>query len=185
MICNLQRIALPFRLIRQYITKMKRFPAIVRGIIYACCAAFLQPCVAQEVLCSGGDAVSNGEGALFWTLGEVVTETIENEGFLNQGFHQSFQEYASSNELLVTNGVLVYPNPVGERGLLFFESENKLLSVSIYDSRFRLVKRIEQPKLTGTNQYELNLSDLSEGCYFLKPDFDLFVADTHYRILKL
>ena len=185
MICNLQRIALPFRLLGQYITKMKHFPAMVRGIIYACCVALSQLCAAQAVLCSGGDAVSNSEGALFWTVGEVVTETVENEGILNQGFQQSFQEYASTNELFVSNGALLYPNPVGGSGLLFLESENKLLSVSIYDSRLRLVKCIQHPKWIGTNQYELNLSDLSEGIYFLKPDFDLFESDTHYRILKL
>jgi hypothetical protein len=73
----------------------------------------------------------------------------------------------------------IYPNPSkGQMNINFAYSNNSLMLVEVLDCNGKVVYNKIQRKATGISNYNLDLSNLSNGIYFLKLTFD---KDIEYR----
>ena len=68
-------------------------------------------------------------------------------------------EKVLSTETFTSEQFAIYPNPVND---VFFTNFTESVSITIYDSTARLVKKIESETLNG-----INVSDLPSGLYFV------------------
>src|SRR5690606_29617075 len=100
-------------------------------------------------------------------IGEVVTETLENNGTLTQGFQQSFQQYAGSAELWSNQFGFVFPNPF-TNALTFSYGDAEPGPIAIYDGCSRLITMIPRPENMGNGNYKIDVSGLSSGVYFMQ-----------------
>lgn len=85
----------------------------------------------------------------------------------HEGCENTIEEEMDFSTLKVVSeamiGIDVYPNP--SNNVLFISSEKELNQLMIYDYQGQLIKN---KKLKGTDQYKINVKDLSSGMYVLK-----------------
>ena len=144
--------------------KNKRLPLLLILFLagFSLHAQTLSPSVVSS---SGGQG--QGEGlSIAWTLGEIITETFQNdELILTQGFHQTDLVITSIDELPGLDfEISAYPNPASHHvniGLKDGEYENL---------RYRLVdfqgREITNGDLEGTLT-TVSFSGFRSGVYFL------------------
>ncbi|HXU26560.1 MAG TPA: T9SS type A sorting domain-containing protein [Bacteroidia bacterium] len=66
------------------------------------------------------------------------------------------------------NQLSIYPNPANDESIINFSlSHPQQVSLELYDLQGNLIKRIAKGKVSeGKNQYEVSLTDITEGTYF-------------------
>ena len=125
--------------------------------------------IAPAVFSTAGDHFTNTNSQLSWTLGETVTETVQNtQSMITQGFHQPSYLITKMEE--EGNGNLqmeVFPNPFSD--IL----QIKCLSGAGEDILFRLYdisgKELPLPGIHKNKEiWEMNTSVLPAGVYLLK-----------------
>jgi Secretion system C-terminal sorting domain len=77
----------------------------------------------------------------------------------------------NSEENYFSNNVVLFPNPANEKISISLSSGNLIQNVKIFDANMRVIKEIDSAKSTF---FEVDVSDLSAGAYFVKvvDDFD-------------
>ncbi len=76
--------------------------------------------------------------------------------------------YVGVDELFVNGEVSIYPNPVDNQLNIEFAAKDNLdLSINLTDISGRVIIQNSYSATAGTNKYQLNLSDISRGVYFL------------------
>ena len=140
---------------------------------------------AQEVVSSDGNYASNLNGSLSWTLGEVITETFEDQSsYLTQGFQQVSLGAAGSPNNMLDMGVSVYPNPFTSYINVSGAYTNSPFTLRIYDSQLRLVLDTEVSFSSVNDIVVVPLKQLSSGLYILSMHGKNSTEIFHQRILK-
>jgi hypothetical protein len=115
----------------------------------------------KELISTSGNQTSN-EYTLSESLGQAFIHQIShNEFSLSEGFqqHHKIKVFKNSHD----TSFKIYPNPVRE--FLNIKSKEKLQQIGIFNEQGALIKSIENINLST---YELNLSELHPGLYFIK-----------------
>jgi hypothetical protein len=122
------------------------------------------------VISSGGGYFEGDNISLSWTLGELAVSTLSSANLvLTQGFQQPFDIDVGIRDREVNWGISVYPNPVGDRLSIRFDTRDPgdfLLEVQ--DVTGRLVSLELQRNVNPGDIIELNTSTFATGIYFLK-----------------
>ncbi|MGB9746304.1 MAG: T9SS type A sorting domain-containing protein [Bacteroidales bacterium] len=121
------------------------------------------------VIASAGDFYSSQNFSVSWTLGELATETIGTDVILTQGFQQpsystgTYVPPVSSDQFRLR----VYPVPAYNSLTVQVKgNETTDLYLDMYDALGR--KLISAKMEAGTPEYEMDLSGIHPGMYFLK-----------------
>ena len=159
----------------------KKLTSTLTVLIFVVSAAFSQS-ITTEVFASSGTNFESGNTSLSWTLGENFIETFEvSSGIQTLGFHQIFLEASLAEAPLLDENLQlrVYPNPFSNLLNINSSEESDEMHVQIYNSTG---KNVFDQKIYQTNTYQLNLSDLADGIYYLK-----IVSEKteNFKIIKL
>ncbi len=119
----------------------------------------------QEVIATGGDYYGNSNISVSWTIGEPVTETINNgTNILTQGFQQSkltASEIFSLKQEKIN--ISVFPNPSND--FINLKTDDfKDLKYQFSDINGKLISE----KILNSDITEINTKNLSSSIYFLK-----------------
>lgn len=98
-----------------------------------------------------GDNVSN-RGDIFFDYNAPIDTGIANTVF----------QLLNNSAFEKDNSVVIFPNPT--QSIINVKSENSIKSIQLYDVQGRLL----QTKLTDENSTSIDISDKSNGIYFLK-----------------
>jgi hypothetical protein len=142
-------------------------------------------CYSQEVVSSGGEQFSNAEGSFTFTIGEPVIETISNtSNTLTQGFQQNYEAILSTSSIPQLNGISVYPNPfIDMITVNFSDAVLDNMSITLQELNGKIIMESKFPKTYANNTFDLILSDLSDGVYFLTITISVESSAT-YRVVK-
>lgn len=140
----------------------------------------------QTVLATDGAFSLGPSGSLSWTLGEIVTETFEDQSlYLTQGFQQVYLGSVGSSSLLLNKKIDIYPNPFSSLINISGEDINSTFILTIHDSQLRLIFETEFSFPSAYEPIVVPLLNLSSGIYILsiknKNRNELF----HKRIIKI
>lgn len=134
---------------------------------------------------SGGEQFSNAEGSFTFTIGEPVIETISNtSNTLTQGFQQNYEAILSTSSIPQLNGISVYPNPfIDMITVNFSDAVLDNMSITLQELNGKIIMESKFPKTYANNTFDLILSDLSDGVYFLTITISVESSAT-YRVVK-
>jgi hypothetical protein len=117
----------------------------------------------QDVISSQGDSYTDSSASIDFTIGEVVTSTVNNgEKTLTQGFHQTNWSFVSIENHVPNYEAIIFPNPT-DNFLNIKAISFKNVNYSLFDEMGKLV-------LNGTLYSEktsLDVSKLHTGLYSL------------------
>ncbi len=139
----------------------------------------------QVINAMGGSSTSP---ILSHSVGEAVTSTRSNSGtMLTQGFQQGLKLYYVSVEEFTVSpaGISIYPNPA--RSVINLSFDNRLyeggnLQLAIYNGSGQLMKQVDNLSQNSDKVYELDISSLSPGIYYLSVANTKF--QTNHKIIK-
>ena len=157
----------------------KRLTSTLAALVMFLCAAYSQS-ITTDVFASSGTDFESGNASLSWTLGENFIETFEvSSGIQTLGFHQTFFGTTQVEPQLMDINLRVYPNPFSQH--LYIQSTKELneMHVKIYNSTG---ENVFDQKIYQTNTYQLNLSGLTDGIYYLKV---ISEKTENFKIIKL
>jgi hypothetical protein len=150
------------------------FPQINNRAMLRYCLLFLGAIIyygtsySQQVIATDGNYVAASQGSLSWTLGEVITETFSNtNGFLTQGFQQKDKDILQLNDLSLESRIKVYPSPFTSEITISIDGEHPDYKVFVRDYQYKHMLETEASFQTGIQQMTIDLSELSDGFYFL------------------
>lgn len=120
----------------------------------------------QNVIASSGDAISNGDSQLSWTLGQVVaSSSSSNSIFLNQGFQQSevitIELGTAPEEQVIT----IYPNPTVDYVQLQSSQNRGFGSYQLASLKGEIL--LEELEADFSKENKLNMIDFADGIYLL------------------
>jgi|688.fasta_scaffold1133973_1 hypothetical protein len=129
----------------------------------------------QEIIGSSGDFFPFSNGSIAFTIGEPLVETaVLPNGILTQGFQQTYPSTSSLMELEIEQPYF-YPNPAAESIELVIPEGTLYEQLFVLDASGKQIQTLELNKLT---HQQIDIRQLSNGCYFL------FVSaekkETHY-----
>jgi hypothetical protein len=142
-------------------------PLIAAMLVLGGRACMAQASLAPDVIASSGNCYVNSNVSLSWTLGEPLTETdVSSTHYLTQGFQQPTSIVVTS---IVTpnspqGNVSAYPNPFTSTVYLQNNNAGKTLQVELVSIEGKTILT----KTMTTQQTQFDLSEFSEGIYFLK-----------------
>lgn len=144
------------------------------GLFWLCCALFPTGTFAQQTLNATGGTGTIGGDTYSYSIGEMVlVSTFQNANFgVTQGLLQGAIGGLGVEEVFLTGGLEVYPNPVSSS--LFIQPDFQgggELQLKLYDLLGRLVLKRQSHLQSGGEKQRLDLSILQEGTYLLKADF--------------
>jgi len=122
---------------------------------------------AQQVISTCGTSFSDGTTSISWTLGEMVTETMEtNSGIITHGLHQTLLEVSTSEtHFPQSDFIMAYPNPAHDFILLHLTGKDlKGMKYALYNATGNLL-------LEGTIDEEItkiSFIPLPPAVYFIK-----------------
>lgn len=138
--------------------------------------------ITTEVFASSGTDFNSGNVSLSWTLGESFIETFKiSSGIQTLGFHQIYLGASLAEAPILEENLLlrVYPNPFSKLLYINSSKESDEMHVQIYNS---IGKNVFDQKIYQTNTYQLNLSELTDGIYYLKI---ISEKTENFKIIKL
>ncbi|MEN8116986.1 MAG: T9SS type A sorting domain-containing protein [Bacteroidota bacterium] len=136
--------------------------------------------ITTEVFASSGMDFKSDNSSLSWTLGENFIETFEiSTGIQTLGFHQTFFKTTQVEPQLMDINLRVYPNPFSQHLYIHSTKESDKMHVQIFNS---LGEKVFDQKIYQTNSYQLNLSELTDGIYYLKI---ISEKTKNFKIIKL
>jgi len=142
-------------------------PLITALLVLGGRACIAQASIAPDVFASSGNCFVNSTASLSWTLGEPLSETdISSTNSLTQGFQQPVSIVVTNVTEPISNSgnVTAYPNPFTSTIYLQNNDEGKTLQVELVSMEGKTVFT----KTMTTQQEQFDLSEFSNGIYFLK-----------------
>ena len=140
----------------------------------------------QSVISNSGETFESNSYIINFTIGEVVTETLENnDKILSQGFHQPNDEIVTSvNEL---NGfgdeIRVYPNPTSNEVKLEFKlSQSEKLQISFFNITGKQLKTETHIAFSELIHYDIR--DYPSGQYLMVVTSLDTKKQQSYKIIK-
>ena len=118
--------------------------------------------LSPSVISNSGGTFSNPSVIMDFSIGELATQTLQNNEILTQGFHQEILKIGTIvHELDILTKI--YPNPTTK--LLFIElKEESDGDILMYDIKGKLVL---QDKFQNQKIKQLDISTFSPGNYLL------------------
>lgn len=107
--------------------------------------------------------------SLSWSLGEVLTESLESDSYiLTQGFQQG-GDYSTRIPFNIVHSCdfVIYPNPASQSfnlEFLNYESNFQEVFISLFDISGQMVMKKQVDQLLNT----MDISILKSGTYFVK-----------------
>jgi hypothetical protein len=124
----------------------------------------------RHFISSAGDEFTNDNISMFWSLGEVLTETFStNELILTQGFHQVFQQITSDkmDEAELTT-IKVYPNPVIDDFSIEISAQVENIQEASYQlSLLDIQGKILLVQNITSHETNINIQDYEPGIYMI------------------
>ena len=119
-----------------------------------------------SVVSTGGESYTANGYILDFVIGEIVTESYTEQGFmLTQGFLQGEEEELAIHEYTVhADDIDVYPNPSSDMVYVKCDNNKKPVRVEIDDLQGCQVYSIQ----FNNNPMEVNLRQLNPGLYVLR-----------------
>lgn len=157
------------------ISIMKKLYALV-ALLIAVLAVNAQS-LSPSVIASGGAYVSNSNGSLSYTVGEMtMVETFSANGnILTQGFQQPNESVVGLIGITRDEfgSLVVYPNPAVDDMWFGLElPENGKISISLYNDIGQKISDVYNSNYTGGKVVQqLNVSVFAAGVYFLTMNF--------------
>jgi hypothetical protein len=138
--------------------------------------------LAQEVIATSGNTISNSQGEVSYTVGQIVfTTNTASEGSIAQGVHQTYDsETLSNSEPTVNFEVLIYPNPTkNDINIKVNSSVQNNLNYELFDIQGRIIhsQRVE------FDNTKISLSTLPASIYLLQIKSDNKILKT-FKIIK-
>jgi hypothetical protein len=133
----------------------------------------------QQIIASGGEALTNTNGSIEFTVGEPVIQTMDNvsaNSNLTNGFHQIIISVTQVSENIKMAGLKVFPNPANELVHVTFNEEQKNALIELYDMSGRLL----QSHTINNYSFDLNFASYADGVYYLKVN-----QTNSYKIIKI
>ncbi len=129
--------------------------------------AFTQQ-ISSSLICSSGDNFTLANQSLEFTIGDIVTETFQNnDGGLSQGFLQgTTQGTGIKGNIMSHFNIDIFPNPAHD-GITVI-CNKKALSMEIVDLSGHVLIRKKNPAETET----FNTVKFQKGVYLLKTVFE-------------
>ncbi|MCG8327818.1 MAG: T9SS type A sorting domain-containing protein [Chitinophagales bacterium] len=123
--------------------------------------------VSPEVIAASGDYYETANVKMSWTLGEIVTETIETDAVtLTQGFQQSNLTITSVESMKEDIVVNIYPNPTAEIINVEIPEFTGNIHLELTNTQGQVLTT--QRKLPEEAVSQFNLTRLAVGTYYLK-----------------
>jgi len=118
----------------------------------------------HEVIATAGDYFKNSNGALSWTIGEVITETLSGSNVsLNQGFQQTNVVVTEIQKPILNNFEIdVFPNPTNDY-LNIKSSKEQTLKYQLVDMNGKIIEQ----NIIENKSYKISLKYLLKGIYFI------------------
>ncbi|MCD4663889.1 MAG: T9SS type A sorting domain-containing protein [Bacteroidales bacterium] len=136
-------------------------PIFIIGLTYNAIAQELYP----GVISTGGETYIASGYSLDFVIGEIVTESYTEQGFmLTQGFLQGNEEELAINEHTVhVDDIDVFPNPISDMVYIMCKVKQKPVRIEIEDLQGCMVYSLQ----FKNNPMEANLKQLNPGLYVL------------------
>lgn len=137
---------------------------------------------AQSVITVAGDYVEDDDLSVSWTLGEVVTEALNQDNItLSQGQQQFTVSLISGIGQKYDFAVTAYPNPTKNAlSVTFSNDEKNNLILNLYNS---LGVEIHQQGLTSDQKNTIPMTDYPAGVYIITIKCQQELLKT-FRIIK-
>jgi hypothetical protein len=125
------------------------------------------PLIGQEAVGAAGGDMSNANGAVNFTYGEMAfTDFSTSTGSAELGVQQAYPEIITqlSDINLVQNSIVAYPNPATDKLMLEIGNfKNEHYQIELFDEQGKsILKTIGNQKLI-----EINTTYLASGAYLL------------------
>jgi len=162
--------------------RSKPFYTIIQVFIISTLAGY-QNITAQDVVSTGGNAHSNANGSISYTIGETVIETFIGDNLiLLQGFHQSNLMVTAIDELPGLDfEISVFPNPAAAYVKLRITQETVVgIHYQLYDMDGKLLMQ-NRPEGIET---DIPFRDYSPAEYILRI-FDRKNEVKSFKIVKI
>lgn len=122
--------------------------------------------LASSVIASSGDQFTSASGFLDWTLGEIMTETYQqNNYFFTQGFQQPATIRVTSIE--EEESLWVYPNPTKDV-LQVKTVENGDYVFEVFNLQGQRIVEQKAQSINGTRIHKIDLTDFRVAVYLLR-----------------
>lgn len=123
--------------------------------------------VSPEVIATSGDYYETANVKMSWTLGEIITETLETDAvILTQGFQQSNLTITSIEDLAESIAVNIYPNPTADIINVEFPEFTGKIYLELTNTQGQVLST--QRSLPEEAVSQFNLTHLAVGTYYLR-----------------
>lgn len=130
----------------------------------------------QFVVSNSGSSFVNSNIKLDYTIGEVLTSTLDNNGYLvTQGFHQISWSILSSNNILNEVNIKIFPNPTSDYLNICSEISSDIL-VEIFN-----VNGQKLFKSSENTSHTIDVSNFSKGVYII----NVYIQNQLSKTVKL
>jgi hypothetical protein len=125
--------------------------------------------IGPNLIGAGGDYFKNSNYSVEWAVGEICTETFQNQTYLTQGLLQGSTSIVAANkeaEAIDETEYSIYPNPTHDKLNISVKVSNTQITnvtIQIYDM---LGKQVEE-RITENKDISISLSSYSEGIYIV------------------
>lgn len=135
--------------------------------------------ISNQVFASSGKEYLSNYSSLNWTLGETFIGSFEiKSGIQTLGFHQNTSRKLPAVVASLDKEIKVFPNPFLNE--VFIHSTTDM-NESVIQLLAPTGQLLYSKNLRLSNLYQLNLSNLSNGIYYLKI---ISEKDFNFKILK-
>lgn len=131
--------------------------------------------ISREVIASAGDYSVSSIGSLSWTVGETITETVQNGSIaiiLTQGFQQPDKDSVVGIRQVMNSDVFVslFPNPATHilNITVKYDSDTKI-QMHLLDMLGRIIRN-DELSVSGGNpsSHQIDVSGLASGMYMVR-----------------
>ncbi len=154
-------------------------PALFFALVFGMPLRNMAQTLERFVVSAAGEHVSGGAYEMNFTLGEAVAGSLENGGWITQGFQQSWLIITGvADETSQAWNVAVYPNPTS----CFVHIEiPEAMHVRLLDISGRMLMENAMPQ----GNHDITLAPFPSGTYFLLLQKEQSQEPASFRIVKL
>lgn len=185
--------------IRYMLVFTKKLPRFVSNVIFMKKAlwitssilitqiALIAQTITPEVISSGGGVFSNSNYSISYTIGELITPTVETSStIITQGFQQPEEMFVSVPEKNTqVNLYRVFPNPFSNDLKISFLSSNYDVEVVVYDILGQAIGFPLYLQGTGNQPEILNTAHLKSGVYIIQVIDRTGKGTAEFKLTKL
>lgn len=154
-------------------------------VIFFNCHIIYTQNLSPNIIASAGGSVLGTGMEIQWSLGQTGTQTIIGPNIiLTEGFQQPFSSLTVVNDHAEIKSLSIFPNPtIGVLTVSVSDKNVKTLSCYIVNSIGEVV--LICPTIEGTQTFNIDVSRLDCGAYFLLVKDEKFKFSKSYSFFKI